>query len=405
MSDVDSHVSGTLSDLDRRIVAAVPPGGNWRDLPQDFPSKRVAQIRAGASAGGGSRSTYYGRLRWDRPAYTINTFLTRPGNGCFIHPRAPRLITLREAARLQTFPDRAVFSGPMRARAMQIGNAVPPLLAYHLGRQVPPGPVADLFCGAGGLSLGLELAGHRVVAAVDHDRHAVAAAKQNAGDPSAVEQLDLADDAVLRDLAVRINRRAPEGLAALVGGPPCQGFSTAGPCRMDDPRNLLVRTFLDAVRLTDPAVVIMENVPALMWRGAAFLDELTDALSGLGYHPEVALLHAEAYGVPQLRRRLVVLASRQGAPRWPAPTHALREPSFRKFQPVLPSERLPASPVVRHAISDLDDREAADFDERSPLAEPRSDLQRWCRGMVPIDDLVSAPAGDAALPDLLRPAG
>ena len=68
---VTDHVAGTLSELDQRVVQLVPPGGNWRDLPEDFPSKRVQQIRANANAGGGSRSTYYGRLTWTRPSYTI----------------------------------------------------------------------------------------------------------------------------------------------------------------------------------------------------------------------------------------------------------------------------------------------------------------------------------------------
>lgn len=394
-SKVDSHVSGTLSGLDRRIVEAVPPGGNWRDLPEDFPSQRVRQIREGARNGGGSRSTYYGRLRWDRPAYTVNTFITRPGNGCFIHPKAPRLITAREAARLQTFPDSASFAGPMRARAMQIGNAVPPLLAYHIARMVPPGPVADLFCGAGGMSIGFELAGHEVVAAADHDRHAVVAAKANASDPGGVEQVDLSDEAALSALARKINRRAPDGLAALVGGPPCQGFSTAGPCRINDQRNQLVMTFLSAVRMTHPAVVIMENVPALMWRGGAFLDELTDALAGLGYSPDLALLHAEAYGVPQLRRRLIVMATREGEPKWPTPTHALRDPSYPRFQPRSSTNRLPASPAVRHAISDLPAASVTDLDELVALSEPRSDLQRWCRGLIEIEELVTSAPGTA----------
>lgn len=385
---VDSHVSGTLSDLDRRIVEAVPPGGNWRDLPEDFPSQRVAQIREGSRSGKGSRSTYYGRLRWDRPAYTINTFITRPGNGCFIHPKAPRLITAREAARLQTFPDTSSFAGPIRARAIQIGNAVPPLLAFHLARMVPAGPIADLFCGAGGMSIGFELAGHQLVAAADNDRHAVAAAKANAEDPGVVERVDLSGEAALEELTIKINRRASDGLAALVGGPPCQGFSTAGPCRIDDPRNQMVRTFLDAVRRTSPAVVIMENVPALLWRGSAFLDELTDALAALGYNPEVALLHAEAYGVPQLRRRLIVMATRDGDPRWPSPTHALREPSFPRLQPLSATAHLPASPAVRHAISDLPLLAVNDVDELVALSEPRSDLQRWCRGLIDLDTLV-----------------
>jgi DNA (cytosine-5)-methyltransferase 1 len=387
-SKVDSHVSGTLSELDKQVVAAVPPGGNWRDLPDDFPSQRVKQIREGAKNGGGSRSTYYGRLRWDRPAYTINTFITRPGNGCFIHPKADRLISAREAARLQSFPDSSSFSGPARARATQIGNAVPPLLAYHLARMVPSGPVADLFCGAGGMSLGFELAGHEIVAAADHDRHAVAASKANASDPGMVEQLDLADEAALLGLARKIKARAPDGLAALIGGPPCQGFSTAGPCRIDDERNHLVRTFLAAVRLTKPEVVIMENVPALMWRGGAFLDELTGALADLGYTPDLALLHAEAYGVPQLRRRLIVMATRTGEPKWPSPTHATRAPAFPQFQPQSSIRRLPACPQVRHAISDLPLSAVTDPNELVALSEAKSDLQRWCRGMISIEELV-----------------
>lgn len=388
---VDSHISGTLSDLDQLVVQTVPPGGNWRNLPADFPSQRVAQIREGARNGRGSRSTYYGRLRWNRPAYTINTFITRPGNGCFIHPKANRLITAREAARIQTFPDSASFAGPLRSRAMQIGNAVPPLLAYHLARMIPPGPIADLFCGAGGMSYGFEMAGHELVGAADLDRYAVAAARANAANPGVVEQLDLSDDEVLHAFTSSIRKRASQGLAALIGGPPCQGFSTAGHCRVGDPRNRLVQTFLAAVRLTEPAVIIMENVPALMWRGRPFLDELTEELANLGYDAKIALLHTEAYGIPQLRRRLIVMASRSGSVRWPAPTHALRPPAYPNYQPLIPARRLPASPHVRHAISDLPLEPAADADELVPLGEPASKLQMWCRGLIDIEDLVVPP--------------
>ena len=387
---VDSHISGKLSDLDRQIVNTVPAGGNWRDLPHDFPSQRIAQIRDGARNGGGSRSTYYGRLRWDRPAYTINTFITRPGNGCFIHPKAARLVTAREAARLQTFPDTAVFSGPLRARATQVGNAVPPLLAYHLARMIPNGPMADLFCGAGGLSLGFELAGHELVGAVDLDKHAVAAARANTTNPEVVEELDLSEYRELQYFATRLRRRAPNGLATLVGGPPCQGFSTAGPCRVSDPRNRLLRTFLQAVRLTEPAVVIMENVPSLLWRGRDLLDEFLHELTHLGYLPGVALLHAEAYGAPQLRRRLIVIAKSQGHVEWPPPTHATLEPSFRQHQPQHNAEHLPTPPSVYDAIGDLPAEPSCDPDELVPLDEPTSDLQKWCRGRIDIDDLVSS---------------
>ena len=100
----------------------------------------LTRIRHEAARGGGSRSTYYGRLRWDEPSYTIATYFNRPGNGCTIHPEADRMLTVREAARLQTFPDHVEFSGPARARHAQVGNAVPPLLAAQVARMFRPGP-------------------------------------------------------------------------------------------------------------------------------------------------------------------------------------------------------------------------------------------------------------------------
>ena len=390
---VDSHSSGTLSDLDMVVVRAVPPGGNWRNLPGDFPSQRVQQIRHGAANGGGSRSTYYGRLRLDRPAYTINTFITRPGNGCFIHPLMDRLISGREAARLQSFPDSTRFFGPLRSRAVQIGNAVPPLLAYQVARTMQTGPVVDLFCGAGGLALGFEWAGHTLVAAADSDRYAVEAAAANAADGSVVERLDLADEEALNGLTDRALARAGGRVGTLIGGPPCQGFSTAGPCRIADPRNHLVRTFLEAVKLIRPDTLLMENVPALMWRGSAFLHELTEELAGLGYTSSVVLLHAEAYGVPQLRRRLFIQAVRDGEPTWPAPTHALSDPCYPSHQPGARTGTLPLV-TVRDAISDLPLEAESDVDALVALGDPQSQYQEWARGMRPIDDLV--PPGELA---------
>ena len=324
---VHDHASGVLSALDRAVVAAVPAGGNWRDLPEDFPSRRIEQIRRTAAAGQGSRSTYYGRLRWDRPSYTISTYITRPGNGCFIHPEAARLLTAREAARLQTFPDRWRFSGTLRQRAMQIGNAVPPLLAYQVAEQIAPGLAADLFAGAGGLSLGLQLAGHEVVAAVDHDEAALSAYERNAGHGALLA--DLAEKSERRVALKELRRVAGGTLDLLAGGPPCQGFSTAGPCLADDPRNRLLHAFVDAVEEVRPRVALMENVPALgQSRGRRQLHEVRHRLHAVGYKTDVALLHAEAYGVPQRRRRLLLLASRDRLPDWPRPWMKLEQPRF-----------------------------------------------------------------------------
>ncbi len=141
------------------VARSVPPGGNWKNIPRELPSKRLEQIRVSFAAGEGSRSTYYGRLHPTRPSYTINTYFNRPGNGCHLHydyaGGQHRVLSEREAARLQSFPDQFTFVGPHASVQKQIGNAVPPLLAFQIARTLPlVGQYVDLFSGAGGLSLG-----------------------------------------------------------------------------------------------------------------------------------------------------------------------------------------------------------------------------------------------------------
>lgn len=394
---VNDHVSGTLSALDRVVVENVPPGGNWRDLPEDFPSARVQQIRASAARGEGSRSTYYGRLGWDRPAYTISTYITRPGNGAFIHPELPRLITVREAARLQSFPDHVKFFGTLRQRCMQVGNAVPPLLAYRLGNQLVPGTAVDLFSGAGGVGLGFSWAGHEVVASVDNNADACRTIGGSHNEDHLVLQRDLSDDEQFDDMVRHVRRRLRgQSLGVLAGGPPCQGFSTAGPCRVDDPRNRLVLSFLRAVEELEPEQVVFENVVALRWRGRALLDELTDRVGALGYDVGVRILHAEAYGVPQLRRRLVMVATRHAAGvSWPQPTHAMGKPYFPKDQPGVHLDG-PSARTVRDAIADLAVPAAETLSATVEPLVPRSTFARWASGEVSLAELVpSASAGRA----------
>ena len=396
---VFDHTSGKLSSLDAAVVAAVPPGGNWRDLPADFPSKRIEQIRASAARGEGSRSTYYGRLRWDRPSYTISTYFNRPGNGCFIHPEAPRLITVREAARLQGFPDSYRFYGRGRSRYIQVGNAVPPLLAFQIARQLEPGPVADFFSGAGGLSLGFKLAGHQLLAAVDNDEAANETLRLNhSGDGTVVLRADLSDEVQHRRVVREIARRASsDGLTTLVGGPPCQGFSTAGRCDLSDPRNKLVFAYLEAVAALRPETVVFENVAALLWRGRqVFLRAITDSLRNMGYTPSVSLVHAESFGLPQLRRRVLLIARRSAEVKWPKPAHIFVQPAQPQLQEggaLAAGVRAPIT--VAEAIADMSRASAADPDV--PVAygsDPASPFQRWARGQMSIEHLV---AEDASL--------
>ncbi len=389
------HFSARLSPLDRDVVNAVPPGGNWRNLPPDFKSKRIEQIRRTAAQGEGSRSTYYGRLSWDRPSYTISTYFSRPGNGCFIHPSAPRLITVREAARLQSFPDGYRFFGAGRARFVQVGNAIPPLLAYQLALGIEPGPMVDLFAGAGGLSLGFEWAGHELVAAVDYDKAASKTFRENRRAPDNVLEADLSDAQQHLKVMSEIKRRAGQaGINLLAGGPPCQGFSTAGHCRLDDPRNRLVFAFVEAVAQLRPRTVLMENVPALMWRRSRpVLDEIRQALHVLGYETSVMVAHAEGYGVPQLRRRFFVLASMGGELRWPAPWCEVLRPCNLEYQVRSEQPSRPSKPfTVEDAIADLPLEPASSADSPVPYGAPaRSRFQLWARGLIETGEFVPNP--------------
>ena len=389
------HVSGSLSELDTKMVRAIPEGGNWRNLPDSIDSARVRQIRQSAARGEGSRSTYYGRLRWDRPCYTVSTYFNRPGNGCFIHPLADRLITIREAARLQSFPDTYRFYGKGRARCLQVGNAVPPLLAYHLGGVLSRGTVVDLFSGAGGMSLGLEWAGFDLLAAVDNDAVASQTFQENRPQKSLVLSADLSDPSELRAVVDEIRHRtAGSGRIALVaGGPPCQGFSTAGNCRLDDSRNKLVFAFVKAVADLEPMQVLMENVASLTFKGRRqILEEVRNALHVLEYRTSFIVAHAEGYGVPQLRRRLFLLASKDSMPRWPRPFREVFQPMMSKFQPGAEKMDLVQPVTVQEAIGDLPLETADSPDEPVDYAfTADSKYQRWARGSIDLDALCAAP--------------
>jgi Alw26I/Eco31I/Esp3I family type II restriction m6 adenine DNA methyltransferase len=320
------HSPPRLSPLDQLMLSHVPQGGNWQDIPDTVPSQRLVQIREMTARRGVVRTTYYGRLRPDQPAYTVATYYNRPGNGTNIHPYEDRTLTHREAARLQSFPDWYAFVGNDGSIRKQVGNAVPPLLGFsvgsHLKRHGLEGPCVDLFCGAGGLSLGLELAGWEVIAAADFDKMALRTYALNrpcedviTSNRAAtyVSSADLALEEARERLVVEIRTKlGGRELALLVGGPPCQGFSHAGWRAEVDQRNDLAIAYMKLVEALAPRAVVLENVEGLLTfdRGRVVRD-LVATLKELGYRTAATpwFLHAEAYGVPQMRRRVFVVGS------------------------------------------------------------------------------------------------
>jgi DNA (cytosine-5)-methyltransferase 1 len=300
------------------MISHVPCGGNWQDIPDTVPSKRLAQIREMTKERGIVRTTYYGRLLLEQPSYTISTYYNRPGNGTHIHPIKDRTLTSREAARLQSFPDNYIFSGHEGSVRKQIGNAVPPLLGYHVGNRLRSwsnsGTCVDMFCGAGGLSLGLEWSGWNILAAIDHDKHALETYRLNRKSVEEAMQFDLQNEKDrLRCLAAIKDRLDGRNLGLLAGGPPCQGFSHAGLRGKNDKRNDLAVSYLKFAEELKPEIFLLENVEGLLTMGKGrVLEDLIASLEDIGYYVSrpVWKLNAEQYGVPQMRRRVFLIAVR-----------------------------------------------------------------------------------------------
>lgn len=236
-------------------------------------------------------------------------------------------------------------------------------------------PVAiDLFAGAGGLSVGLEQAGFDVVASVEYDPiHAAVHAYNFPRTTVLCADITSVSADTIRD-AVRCGIEAHgqdlsqwDGRVDLVaGGPPCQGFSTIGKRLLDDTRNRLVFQFYRIVNELRPRYFLMENVPGMLAGGhkSAILDRLIEEFRAIGYSvvEPPRILKAAEYGVPQDRRRLIVLGAAEGLtlPAYPRPRVRPRakNATTRPISQEPWTGDLPIGPSVLDAIGDLPDVDA-----------------------------------------------
>jgi DNA (cytosine-5)-methyltransferase 1 len=232
----------------------------------------------------------------------------------------------------------------------------------------------DLFCGAGGLSLGLENAGFRVLVGADHDAQSVETHLANIGGLG--YHGDLFDP---EDFLDHLRAWGIRKIDLIAGGVPCQPFSRAGHAKLrrlvdagersiDDPRAGMWRSFIDVVAAMKPSAVLLENVPDLAaWDEGAVLVGFCESLRELGYRPQATILNAYEHGVPQHRNRLFIVALRPGARfEWPTPQAQV--------------------PTVRQAIGDLPVVAGAQREERIGYAGPRTKLQRLLRSGVHTGD-------------------
>lgn len=163
--------------------------------------------------------------------------------------------------------------------------------------------VIDLFAGVGGLSLGFEMAGFKVALANECDPSIAEAYIKNRPNANMI----VAD---ITELPVDETFGPYEGkITAVIGGPPCQGFSQKGKRKsISDPRNFLFRYYYEVVKRVKPKYFVIENVPNLLTtENGLFKDEIVELFNGVGYAVSCGVLCAADFGVPQDRRRTCII--------------------------------------------------------------------------------------------------
>lgn len=196
--------------------------------------------------------------------------------------------------------------------------------------------ITDLFCGAGGLSLGLREAGFEPVRAVDCWAPAVDTYRANLGDHVSSESID--DSTVFPYTDV------------IAGGPPCQGFSSAGRREADDKRNSLVRVYADLIARHRPRAFIFENVEGFLTAGRGrFVLDLLGPLVEAGFQIHLRKINAANFGVPQHRKRVLAIGGLGWDPGFPEPTHR----AFGAPGSQLTASRRPPAPTLAEAIAGL----------------------------------------------------
>lgn len=330
---IPNHITREYSGIVLERMKHLPIGGRMGDLPEHL--QHDSFVRTGAKKTGGPNMRLL-RLALDEPSLTVTAYIFNK----FVHPHYDRYITPREAACLQDFPDDWVFVGGLGEVHHQVGNAVPVKLARAIGKSVSEFlgnrgiygdiPIASYFCGAGGLDLGFEQASN-----AHHNFHTVFATDidKACGDTIQLNRPEwnffLAD--ITKFSGEIVLNQVGRNPTVVIGGPPCQPFSVAGKQKATtDPLGQLYRNYIEHISILEPEIVIMENVYGLIQvKSSNVLAEINDAFGKIGYHVVHKELLAADFGTPQLRKRLIFVATKGiNHFAFPVPTHAPKPDMF-----------------------------------------------------------------------------
>lgn len=178
----------------------------------------------------------------------------------------------------------------------------------------------DLFSGCGGFSAGMEMAGHKCLLGVDFEPAAIKSFEKNHKHAKGVcMDIHKLKKRQLEQL-VDIN-----SIDMVIGGPPCQGFSTVGKGDAKDSRNDLFQQFIRIVKLTNPKIVLFENVTGILAKkNEKTLDKIFKSFEKLGFHMDARVMSADEYGVPSRRRRTIIMGVKDALPQFPKISHGER---------------------------------------------------------------------------------
>jgi DNA (cytosine-5)-methyltransferase 1 len=257
----------------------------------------------------------------------------------------------------------------------------------------------DLFAAPGGLSLGCKMAGFKCLGAVDIDEIGMKTYTYNfPNTPVIIEDIrKLESKRLMKAFEISVGE-----LDLLIGGPPCQGFSTIGrvkiaslvrtgkwnhmsisvPRFIDDPRNILYREFIRLVRDLQPKFVMMENVPGMLsYRNGEIVQQIKGDFKNAGYKVDAKVLDAVNFGVPQHRKRIFFIANRINILNaFPEPTHIDLDESVVPLDKYFDAGKIEKAVTVWEAIGDLPEINAGEGEEVSDYTkEPFTQYQRIMR--------------------------
>lgn len=354
---VTNHIARRVGAEVQRRIDALKIGQKMQDLPEElWHDSFKFYVKHDPNRQGGPNLRMI-RLDPDKPSLTVTGYIFNK----FVHPYENRFITVREAARLQGFPDSLKFEGTLTSAQIQVGNAVPVALAKAvfdqvvkqanlLGFENRPLKALSLFSGAGGMDIAAkDTSKINTQIAIDVWPDACATLRGFFGDSISVMEQDIST--IENPLSLWQNASGEVDPPDLVfGGPPCQSFSQAGKQKgFQDSRGGMIFEFLRFVECLKSPFFVMENVSNLKGiQGGILYQQILENMNNLGYNVSVGILLAADFGTPQLRRRLFFIGCRKeiGSINLPMPTHSFEPELFVLLPYVTVGEAFADLPVT-----------------------------------------------------------